>query len=291
MSKISLGERLKKLFGIRNIDESIFDDLEDILIEADVGAAIAVSYVDQLRTIAQKEQSFDAGKAEEIIKRLMANDVKSCNVSLRENQLNIFLVCGVNGVGKTTTIGKLAKYFSTFTDPGRILLSAADTFRAAAIDQLTIWGDRLGMRVIAQAHGSDPGAVVFDTIESAYAKNASVVIIDTSGRMHTKEHLVKELVKIDKIVNGKIKETTQYHRMIVLDATTGQNALRQAEVFQATLGLDSAILSKHDSAAKGGTVIGICREFSIPFSFLGKGEGVGDLVVFDTNEYLESLFV
>jgi len=288
--KMKLHERLGRLFGISRTDPALFDDLEDALIEADIGAGLAASYVAALKKIAREKGALSAEAAETELKLLMSADLREKRLDLTETGLNVFLVCGVNGVGKTTSIGKLAGYFSAQAGRENVWLSAADTFRAAAIDQLLIWGERLGCRVIHQKHGADPGAVVFDTLDSAASHKARVVIIDTSGRMHTKEHLLRELEKIDKIVRGKLSGSDNYHKMIVLDATTGQNALAQAAVFHKSLGIDSAILAKYDSAARGGIVCAVGKTLGIPFSFVGRGEKAGDLAVFDKVQFLETLF-
>jgi fused signal recognition particle receptor len=195
----------------------------------------------------------------------------------------------VNGVGKTTTIAKLAHHFMTHRGNRNILLVAGDTFRAAAIEQLKLLGGRLGLPVIAQEPGADPGAVIFDGIASAAARGVELVIADTAGRLHNREALVKELAKIDKIVTGRVGADA-YRKVLILDATMGQNSLAQAEVFHKAVGLDSIILTKCDSTAKGGMVVPICRELHIPFSYIGQGEKLGDLEIFDIDRYLESLF-
>ncbi|RPJ08101.1 MAG: signal recognition particle-docking protein FtsY [Spirochaetaceae bacterium] len=290
MKKPKLSERLAQLFGFAKTDASVFDELEDALIEADIGALLAASYVSLLKNIAGEKGQLSAQMAQTELARLMAIDLLEAHADLVKDAMNVFMVCGVNGVGKTTTIGKLAHHFSSFVEKGQIILAAADTFRAAAIDQIVIWGERLGCRVIRQKHGADPGAVVYDTLDSASARGTSVVIIDTSGRMHTKDHLIKELEKMDRIVRSKLKNGDSYRKMIVLDATTGQNALAQAEVFHKSLGIDSAILAKYDSTAKGGIAVAIGRALRIPFSFIGRGEKAEDLEIFDKVKFLESLF-
>jgi fused signal recognition particle receptor len=190
-------------------------------------------------------------------------------------------------VGKTTTIAKLAEYYRRTSSAG-VLLAAGDTFRAAAIEQLTLWGQRLGVPVISQQQGADPGAVMFDAIRSARARGYDLILADTAGRLHNKAHLVAELAKIDRVVRSRLDGGT-YRKILVIDATTGQNALRQAEVFHEAVGVDSLILAKYDSTAKGGIVISICRELSLPFSFVGTGEQLGDLEPFDRDAFLDSL--
>jgi fused signal recognition particle receptor len=200
----------------------------------------------------------------------------------------VFLVLGVNGVGKTTTIAKLAEYYRRRGGIPEPVLAAGDTFRAAAIDQLRIHGERLGLRVVGQSPGADPGAVIFDAIESAKARNASLVLADTAGRMHTKANLVKEMQKIHRVVESRIGDGV-YRTLLVIDATTGQNGLRQAEIFNEAIGVSSCILAKYDSTAKGGIALAISHQLGIPFSFLGTGEQYGDLEPFDTDRYLDGL--
>ena len=222
------------------------------------------------------------------MKSILESSVKVNNLLPEKNQLNLYLILGVNGVGKTTVIARMANYFMKNCGINKIVLSAGDTFRAAAIEQLKLHGNNLGLKVIHQDPGSDPGAVIYDSISSAEAKGMELVIADTAGRMHNKENLVKELVKINKIVCQRVDQNN-YKKILVIDATTGQNAFRQAEIFHEAVGIDSIIIAKYDSTAKGGIVIPICRQLGIPFSFMGVGEKIDDLIPFDKEEYLNSL--
>lgn len=288
--RFGLGERIRRLFGGDAAGSDFYDHLEDLLVEADVGAALAARFVAELKQGAKDISIKSETDITGFLKKQMAQYLLPFDLCLKKDVLNVILVCGVNGVGKTTTIGKLVRFFQSRFGMKNIILCAADTFRAAATEQLVLWGERLGAKVIRQGQHADPGAVVFDALESARAKNAEVVIIDTSGRMHTKDHLVKELAKINKIVNGKIPPGCVYRKLLVIDTTTGQNALRQAEVFHEVLGLDAIILAKYDSSAKGGIAVAIGRELKLPFSFVGTGEKPDDLEFFRTEEFISSLF-
>ena len=285
MRKFSLGSKLRDLFGA--VNTGFYDDLEDILIEGDIGAATAAKIVESLRGEIRGTGNRDRDRLYGILRSQLEATLRVEPLSLIENSTNLLLILGVNGVGKTTTIAKLAQYFQR--EQGKtVLLAAADTFRAAAIDQLVLWGKRIGVTVIRQDPGSDPGAVVFDAISSAVANRTDLVIADTAGRMHNKAHLVRELGKINRIAGNRISGSA-YKKILVLDATTGQNALRQAEVFQEAIGVDSIILAKYDSTAKGGIVVAISGDLGIPISFMGVGEKVENLIPFDKELYLNSL--
>jgi fused signal recognition particle receptor len=253
-----------------------------------MGVRIASETVGELKSAAREKR---LASKEELLSALR-DRLRACivarDIPLLEDSLNVLLVLGVNGVGKTTTIAKLAHYYRTRRGIEKIMLVAGDTFRAAAIDQLRLLGNRLDMPVIAQEQGADPGAVVFDGIASAAAKGYSLVIADTAGRLHNRDALVKELSKIDKIVRARVADGG-YRKVLVLDATTGQNSLAQAEVFHRAVGIDSIVLAKFDSTAKGGMVVPICRGLGIPFSFVGLGEKLDELEAFDVEAYLDSL--
>ena len=283
------GRRLRELFQAREFDEDFFHELEDAMIEADMGIRFAADCGEALQKVVKNE---GLRTREALIAALRAH-LKSFLVArelrVTPGALNVFLVLGVNGVGKTTTIAKMAQHFRVHRGVSRILLAAGDTFRAAAIEQLKLLGKRLDLPVVAQDHGADPGAVIFDAIASAAARGDELLIADTAGRLHNKEALVKELAKIDKIVGARI-ENGNYQKILVLDATTGQNSLAQAEVFHKAVGIDSIILAKWDSTAKGGMVVPVCRDLGIPISFVGVGEKLEDLEVFDPDRYLDSLF-
>lgn len=285
--KKSFGARLKALFGIKTFDENFFEELEDMLIEGDLGAKTAMEVSDAVRKLAKAEKSTSQDALQQLMKRILSDKITAYVPELVPETTNIFLILGVNGVGKTTSIAKLATYYKNRGET--VLLAAADTFRAAAIDQLELHAQRTGCRIVKQAHGSDPGAVIFDAMQSAKAKGEHLVLADTAGRMHNKENLLRELQKIDKVVNSKISEPACYKRFLVIDATTGQNGLSQAQLFHQAIGIDALILTKYDSAAKGGSLVQIGEKLGIPIAFVGVGERYGDLYPFDKDEFLDSL--
>ena len=282
----SLGNLLKSIFKTKTIDESAFEDIEDALIEGDVGPAAAVAIVDELRAVAKKDKIADFEALKEALYQILDNRIKEYDFKLNEG-INLFLFLGVNGVGKTTSIAKLGKYLQDHTDK-KVVFAAGDTFRAAAIEQIALHGERLGIRVVNQQNGSDPGAVIFDAIDSVKAKGEDVILADTAGRMHNKSNLIKELQKIDKIILNKLPKEN-YKKFIVIDATTGQNGLSQVEIFNEALSLDGIILSKYDSAAKGGILLSISGKLGIPVAFVGTGEKYGDFAPFDKKAFLEGL--
>ncbi len=287
MAVKNFGTRLKKLFAGDKLSPVFFESLEDLLIEGDLGAKTSFELVDQIKTEIKNKKIKTESDFMELVKMYLSNQIIVDDYTPNNDKMNIILVLGVNGVGKTTSIAKLASFFKKEYGINSVL-SAGDTFRAAAIDQLMHHGHKLNMRVVHQQHGSDPGAVIFDTIESAVSKNDRIIIADTAGRMHNRENLVKELEKIDKIIKTKTKEGS-YKKFLVIDATTGQNGLRQAESFHNAVGIDGVILAKYDSSSKGGIVVSICRDLKIPILFLGTGEGYNDLVRFNKNDFLNNL--
>lgn len=281
------GEKLKGIFKTRKIDESFFEELEDTLIEGDLGARVTDEIIESLRKEAKEKKLTEAQDLQEKMKEILSKYVKPYDLELDPKELTVWMILGVNGVGKTTTIAKMSKYF---TKRGhRVLLAAADTFRAAAVDQLDIHADRLGMRIVKQRTGSDPGAVVYDAITSAQAQGDSLILADTAGRMHNKENLMKELQKMDKIIKAKNIKSENYKKFLVIDATTGQNGLSQAMLFHQAVSLDGVILTKYDSAAKGGALVQIGRILELPIVFVCVGEGYDDIKPFDKEEYLNSL--
>lgn len=288
LKRKSLADKLKNLFGIGKAQEELYDELEEILIEGDIGPRLTMEVVDKLKEKVKKEKLHNKEQFSKALKEILSSYLKTTNHVIEKGKLNFFLVLGVNGVGKTTTIAKMVEYFKKEHEIKKVMLSAGDTFRAAAIDQLKILGEQLGVKVISQDPGSDPGAVIYDSIVSALSKEYELVIADTAGRMHNKDHLVKELTKIDKIIKGKIGDG-YYKKILVVDATTGQNALNQAEIFNNAVGIDSLVMAKYDSTAKGGIVLSICNNLGLPFSFMGTGEKMSDLVIFNKNLYLDSL--
>jgi fused signal recognition particle receptor len=285
MKPLALGSRLRALFGLERTDDQWYDDLEDTLVEGDIGPTTAREMIRRLRETPGPRG--DRDWLLNALREIAASYLLVAPLELLQGTLNLFLVLGVNGVGKTTSIAKLAHHYGTKRGK-QVMLAAADTFRAAASDQLGLWGQRLGVPVVRQGSGADPGAVIYDAISSAQARGADLVLADTAGRMHTKEHLVRELAKVDRIARGRIREGA-YKRVLVIDATTGQNALRQAEVFSEAVGVDSIVLAKYDSTAKGGIVLSICRDLKIPFSFMGTGERLEAIEPFDPGAFLDSL--
>lgn len=283
----SFGARLKALFGIRTFDEQFFEELEDMLIEGDLGAKTAMDLSDAVRKLARSERSSSQEDLQHLMKQLLSKNISTYIPELVPDLTNIFLILGVNGVGKTTSIAKLATYYKNSGES--VLMAAADTFRAAAIDQLELHAQRTGCRIVKQAHGSDPGAVLFDAMQSAKARGEHLVLADTAGRMHNKENLLRELQKIDKVIKGKIEHPDCYKRFLVIDATTGQNGLSQAQLFHQAIGIDALILTKYDSASKGGSLIQIGETLKLPVAFVGVGEKYEDIHPFDKDDFLDTL--
>lgn len=274
----NLKNKLFSIFGSGSVDEHFYEEIEDMLIEGDFGAKNAMMISDEVRL--QKPKSKD--ELLSVFRKYLDEKIAGTSLNPSSDELSLYLVLGVNGVGKTTSIAKLAKYYSD--NNIKTILAAADTFRAAAIDQLSLHAQNLGIRIIKQENGSDPGAVIFDAITSAEAKKDNLILCDTAGRMHNKEDLLRELQKIDKIVTSRIKPEN-YKKILVIDATTGQNSVSQAELFNKAVKLDALILTKYDSSSKAGAL----AQIPVPISFIGNGEGYSDLKVFDKSEFIESL--
>ena len=274
------------LYGKVEIDDTFFDDLEEVLVMGDVGVTTAEQIVTELRERAQKENLRTADKVKRAIREIVARMLSGGEEMSLITMPSIILVIGVNGVGKTTSIGKLTKYLA---DAGAsVLLAAADTFRAAAVEQLCIWGERVGVPVIKQQQGSDPASVAYDTLQSAKANDADVVLIDTAGRLHNKINLMNELTKIKNVMQ-KVVPDAPHDVMLVLDGSTGQNAFEQARQFTAATQVSSLAITKLDGTAKGGVVIGISDQFKIPVRYIGLGEQMTDLQVFNRVEFVRSL--
>ena len=280
--------------GKSQVDENIFDDLEEVLITSDVGVETTLRIIDRIEKRVARDKYINTNELnsilrEEITALLTENDVEDAGeFSVPEGKKPyVIMVVGVNGVGKTTTIGKLAYQYKKRGNS--VYLGAADTFRAAAVEQLMIWGERVGVPVVKQKMGADPASVAFDTLSSAKANNADVVIIDTAGRLHNKLNLMNELTKIKKVME-KIVPGAPHEILLVLDGSTGQNAFEQAKQFTAATEVNELAITKLDGTAKGGVVIGISDHFKIPVKYIGLGEGMEDLQVFRRKEFVDSLF-
>jgi fused signal recognition particle receptor len=281
----------KAIAGKSTVDEEVLDNLEEALVTADVGIETTVAIIDRVEKRVAKDKYLNTselnGILQEEIKSVLVSSETYDFTSDLPHKPYVILVVGVNGVGKTTTIGKLAYNFQR---AGRqVLLGAADTFRAAAVDQLTIWSERTGVPIVKQAMGSDPAAVAFDTVQSAVARGSDVVLIDTAGRLHNKAYLMDELSKIKRSVQ-KVIPGAPHEVLLVLDGSTGQNALEQAKQFTAATDVTALAITKLDGTAKGGVVLAIANQFKIPVKFIGVGEKMEDLLVFDRNEFVDSLF-
>ncbi len=282
--KQSFGEKLKALFSKgSSINEDFYEELTDMLVEGDIGAKTAFEVVDELEAICSKEKIRDQEGIISKLRDLLLAEVKSISLEPEPGHQNVWMMLGVNGVGKTTTAAKLANYFKSRGQ--NIVLASADTFRAAAIEQLAMHGERLGVRVVSHQHGSDPSAVVFDAADALRAAGPGLVIADTAGRLHNKENLVRELQKIDRTCSLKADEGC-YKKLLVIDATTGQNALRQAEVFNEAVKIDAIIMTKYDSTAKGGVAVSIGRELGLPVAFVCTGEAYENIQTFDAQSYI-----
>ncbi len=283
---MSFADRIRNLFRLGSVDETLYEELADLLVEGDLGASLAFSVSDELKARCRSKGLSDPVSVKLELKAILGGYGKEARILPRDGALSVFLVLGVNGVGKTTTCAKLADYFRRQGHASGVILAAGDTFRAAAIDQLKIHGQRLGIRVVAQKPGSDPGAVLWDAIDAAKAEGAGLVLADTAGRMHTRADLVKELGKIDKVVAARA-EGADYRRLLVIDSTTGQNGLKQAETFSQAVKIDGLVLTKHDSSAKGGMAIRLAKELGLPTAFVGTGEGYGDISPFVLDTFLD----
>ncbi|WP_316631980.1 signal recognition particle-docking protein FtsY [uncultured Ruminococcus sp.] len=270
------------------IDDELFDELEELLVMGDVGVETANKICGMLRVRVREKGITKPAKIMDEIAEISAELLSGGNEPVLNTTPSIILVIGVNGVGKTTSIGKIANYY--VQQGKKVTLAAADTFRAAAIDQLKIWAERSGADIVAQGEGSDPAAVVFDAISSAKAKGSDIIIVDTAGRLHNKKHLMDELAKIRRIIDRELPDADK-EALLVLDATTGQNAVNQAAEFAKATGITGIVLTKLDGTAKGGVVLAIKETLGIPVKFIGVGEKVDDLQPFDPAEFSKALFV
>ncbi|HHZ05704.1 MAG TPA: signal recognition particle-docking protein FtsY [Clostridiales bacterium] len=282
-----VGQIDSMLKSFTKIDEELFEELEELLVMGDVGVTTATAITAELRKRVKKEGITDPQEVHRLLEEITADMLRGGDELSLNTSPSIILVIGVNGVGKTTTIGKLANYLSN--NGKKVLLAAADTFRAAAIDQLEIWADRSRCEIIKQNEGSDPAAVVFDAISAAKARNADVIICDTAGRLHNKKHLMDELAKIGRVINRELPDADK-ETLLVLDATTGQNAVNQAREFKNAAGISGIVLTKLDGTAKGGVVLAIREELDLPVKFIGVGEQMDDLQPFVPEDFAKALF-
>ncbi len=293
-TKTSVFSKLAKaVAGKSTVDAEVLDNLEEVLVTSDVGVNTTLKIIERIEERVSGEKYFGTDELNKILKEEIAgllaeNETTDNKVLIPETKTPyVIMVVGVNGVGKTTTIGKLAHRFKS--EGKSVVLGAADTFRAAAVDQLVIWSERVGVPIVKQAMGSDPASVAFDTLQSAVSQNADVVIIDTAGRLHNKVNLMNELTKIKRVMQ-KVIPDAPHEVMLVLDGSTGQNAVEQARQFTKATEVSSLTITKLDGTAKGGVVIGISDEFKIPVKYIGVGEAMEDLQVFDKMEFVDSFF-
>jgi fused signal recognition particle receptor len=294
-SKTTFFSKLSKaVAGKSKVDDEVLDNLEDILISSDVGVNTTLKVIQRIEARVASDKYLGVGELNQILREEIASLLSETNsgeatefVTPIQTKPYVLMVVGVNGVGKTTTIGKLAYQFKKAGH--KVVLGAADTFRAAAIDQLQIWADRVGVPIVRQNMGSDPASVAFDTLQSAVAQDADIVIIDTAGRLHNKVNLMNELTKVKRVMQ-KVVGDAPHDVLLVLDGSTGQNAFEQAKQFTAATEVTSLAVTKLDGTAKGGVVIGISDQFQIPVKYIGVGEGIEDLQVFNKYEFVDSFF-
>ena len=280
-----LSVALGALFSKNKIGAEFYDELEEILIGADISVATATEIVEELQEEVRHDKVKDRQFVSDMLKDIL--EEKLCEAEIPKiTYPAVIMLVGVNGVGKTTTVGKVANYF--LKQGKSVTVAAADTFRAAAADQLTVWADRVGVRIVKHEEGSDPSAVVFDALSSAKARGTDVVIVDTAGRLHVKTHLMEELKKMSRVVEREYPDAA-FYKLLVLDATTGNNAVSQAKIFNEAVELDGIVLTKLDSSAKGGFVVSLCRELKIPVIFTGVGETVDDLELFNPTDFIDAI--
>ena len=283
-TKEAIGNKIMAMMSKGELDDEFFEELEMLLISADVGVEPSEEIVEKLRAVSRKQKLRNQQDVKNALKDIIAEILTENRIEEAEYPL-LVMVVGVNGVGKTTTIGKLANFYKS--QKKEVLLVAGDTFRAAAADQLTEWANRNKTKIVKNNEGSDPASVVFDGIKSAKAKGYDVVIVDTAGRLHNKSNLMEELKKISKIVEREWNGS--YQKLLVLDATTGQNALSQVEYFDEAIDIDGLVLTKLDGTAKGGVVISIAKEYQKPVLFIGTGEGLDDIEPFDAQSFADAI--
>ena len=287
-TKNSIDEKINNVFSnFRKVDEELLDELEEVLIMSDVGMETSVHIIDNLRTRIKKEKI----ENEEDVKNALREEIEKildenkCGLTL-ETTPTVILIVGVNGVGKTTSIGKIANNLKK--DGKKVVIAAADTFRAAAVEQLEIWANRAGCDLVKRNEGADPASVVYDAIKITKEKNADVLICDTAGRLHNKKYLMDELIKIKRVIDKELPDAGK-ETLMVIDATTGQNAIMQVKAFKEAVDINGIILTKLDGTAKGGVVIGIVNENKIPIKFIGVGEQIEDMEVFNSNDFVQAI--
>lgn len=285
----SVSEQVNNVFSVFvKVDEELFENLEEALIMADLGMETSVELIDELRDRVKKKHITDGNLVKEELYSVITDAICEIDSEMKlDTTPSVILVIGVNGVGKTTSIGKMASYYKS--QGKKVMLAAADTFRAAAIDQLDIWAKRSGCDIIKHNEGSDPAAVVFDACNAAKARGADILICDTAGRLHNKKNLMAELEKINRVIDREMPGASR-ENLLVLDATTGQNAVSQAKLFSEVSELTGIILTKLDGTAKGGIVVSIAKEQSLPVKFVGVGEGIEDLQIFQPHDFAKALF-
>lgn len=281
-------ERIDKvLVSFGKIDDDLFDELEEILVTSDIGIETSMRIISDLKRMVKERKVTDPAAVKDLLKEELSEILKGESELNIETSPAVIIVIGVNGVGKTTSIGKIANLLKQ--KGKKVLLAAGDTFRAAAIDQLEIWSDRVGVDVIKHSEGSDPAAVIFDAIQAAKARKADVLICDTAGRLHTKKNLMEELKKVSRVIDRELPGASR-ETLLVLDATTGQNAISQAKTFSESAAISGIVLTKLDGTAKGGIIIAVKSELNIPVKLVGVGEKIEDLQRFNANEFVEALF-
>ncbi len=287
-TKQSFGNRILNLFSSKEIDEDFYDELEELLIDSDVGIETTLFLIERLKNDVKEKKIKSHKELIKVFKEVMNETIKEPDFNIDENKLNIIFIVGVNGVGKTTSIAKLASLLKN--NNNNVIIGACDTFRAAAVEQLTEWANRIDVFIVKKEMGSDPGSVLYQAIDQAISKNAEFLIVDTAGRLHNRQNLMKEIEKLNRIIDRKSKEIEiSKENILVLDANTGQNAYKQAEDFNKLLKIDSIFLAKLDSTSKGGIVIPISHNLGIPIKYCGVGEKIDNIIPFDKNEYIDTI--
>ena len=287
-TKNSIDEKINNVFSVfRKVDEELLEELEEVLVMSDIGMETSMKIIDELRTKIKKEKIQDEEDVKKALKEIMKNilDIADPKLNL-DTKPSVILVVGVNGVGKTTSIGKIAN--NLVKSGKKVIVAAADTFRAAAVEQLEIWAERSGSQIVKKEEGSDPASVVFDAIKQTKEQGADILIVDTAGRLHNKKYLMDELFKIKKVIEKELPDASK-EVLLVLDAETGQNAISQVKAFKETTDITGLVLTKLDGTAKGGVVLGIVSENQIPIKFIGLGEQIDDMQVFNAEEFLNAI--